>query len=92
MGYNDVKGPRGDSIGDPRGPGETKVKEIKRCPFRKDEKGEFAECYGEECMAYLTMLTYGCNGPTSAPMCRKLMIPTQPAYNQPFIPYQHFGR
>ena len=27
--------------------------EIKRCPFRTDENGEFAECYGEECMAYL---------------------------------------
>lgn len=26
---------------------------IKRCPFRKDENGEFAECYGDKCMAYL---------------------------------------
>ena len=28
-------------------------KEIKRCPFRKTADGEFAECYGAECMAYL---------------------------------------
>lgn len=24
-----------------------------RCPFRKDISGEFALCYGAECMAYL---------------------------------------
>lgn len=28
-------------------------KEIKRCPFRKDENGDFAPCYGVGCMAYL---------------------------------------
>ena len=88
--YENVKGQRGDSIGDPRGP-EDKVKAIKRCPFRKDEDGEFAECYGGECMAYLSMPTFGCNGPASAPMCRKLLTPPQTAYNQPFIPYQQFG-
>ena len=27
--------------------------EIKRCPFRKDEDGEFSPCYGDGCMAYL---------------------------------------
>lgn len=26
--------------------------EIKRCPFRKDENGEFSPCYGAGCMAY----------------------------------------
>lgn len=26
--------------------------EIKRCPFRKDENGDFQPCYGAGCMAY----------------------------------------
>lgn len=25
---------------------------IMRCPFRKDENGDFALCYGDECMAH----------------------------------------
>lgn len=29
------------------------MSEEKRCPFRKDEDGEFAPCYGAACMAYL---------------------------------------
>lgn len=29
------------------------MKEKKFCPFRKDKNGEFAECYGERCMAYI---------------------------------------
>lgn len=28
------------------------MEEKKFCPFRKEENGEFAECYKERCMAY----------------------------------------
>lgn len=27
--------------------------EIRLCPFRKDEKGQFERCYRTSCMAYL---------------------------------------
>lgn len=37
-----------------------------RCPFRKDENGDFAPCYKDECMAYneydTPIVTYGEDG------------------------------
>lgn len=58
-----------------------------RCPFRVTKYGEFAECYGQSCMAYFEyeMSQYNCSENTFAEtktyhMCRKMMhnIPPYP--------------
>ena len=58
--------------------------EVKRCPFRKDEDGEFAPCYGEGCMAYLEYdqpvftLSTQCSvipQPVHVAMCRRMAQP-----------------
>lgn len=67
---------------------------IMRCPFRKGENGEFAECYGEGCMAYFSVPFYGCgtDGPSSSPMCRKLIAQSPPMQIPQFTSYQQFPR
>lgn len=55
-----------------------------KCPFRKDEHGEFMPCYGAECMAYLEYdqhvlsLTTQCNSnspPVHLTLCRRMAQP-----------------
>lgn len=52
-----------------------------RCPFRKNENGDFAQCYGTECMAYLEydQPVYRCsekeNHPVHVTGCRMMMQP-----------------
>lgn len=57
-----------------------------KCPFRTDEKGEFMECYGKECMAYweqLGITQLMPDGTTSNPTikyCKKMMMPPPLSY------------
>lgn len=62
--------------------------EIKHCPFRKDEKGEFEPCYGAGCIAYLEYdqpvmqplgeCQYGKQETVRVAICR--MMPQPPLY------------
>ena len=54
------------------------------CPFRRTDSGDFAECYGEKCMAYceydqpvLSLHDEGKTPPVHVVMCRMM---TQPVY------------
>lgn len=43
---------------------------IMRCPFRKDDSGDFALCYGAECMAY-----YECDMPAIPSYTQQAIVP-----------------
>lgn len=54
-----------------------------KCPFRINEKGEFMDCYGKECMAYYEYIPYVFESETtnpvdstlqSTPLCRKMAV------------------
>ena len=70
--------------------------ETKRCPFRKRDDGEFAVCYGEECMAYaeydVPIMSWSLhdkdkvNGTEHIATCKMLPMPTY--YNCAYTPYK----
>lgn len=62
-----------------------------KCPFRTDEKGEFMECYGKDCMAFVeyeaqkqvTTSTYRdvIIPKIITPLCRKIVdVPASDGY------------
>lgn len=57
-----------------------------KCPFRKDEKGEFRDCYKNDCLAYCEVPEYDYTTTTNTgfaiksvtPVCRMMGVSPYP--------------
>lgn len=63
----------------------TETNQAFKCPFRKEENGEFADCYGSRCLAYSEFSSAVPFSPTKEPetirTCRMMGV----TYSPPLI-------